>query len=294
MARGRDLRLLSRIWAQLLYVFVIWSNLTDCQFVLKPDIYTYTVRHTFPHDPDSFTQGLVYDQAKDVLLESAGLYGESTLREVNLTTGKVLRKYDMQRRDFAEGLAFHRDRLIQLTWRSSKGFVYDRTTFELLREIRTPLRDGWGVTNEGPDSDELVVTDSGSQLFFLDANSFQLVRTVQVTDDGKPVRLLNELEWINNEIWANIWMTDCIARIDPISGNVNAWVMLQGLRSELIKERIPQRRHMDVLNGIAWDSNTNRLFVTGKLWPRLFEIELRKIEWPPEMDLAASRRLCMK
>mmetsp|Transcript_32263 Transcript_32263/g.54173 ORF Transcript_32263/g.54173 Transcript_32263/m.54173 type:complete len:304 (+) Transcript_32263:287-1198(+) len=258
------------------------------------DLYTYTVRRTYPHDPNSFTQGLLYN-GDNLLYESAGMYGESTLREVNLTSGQVLRSRKLDPRDFAEGLTLHRDRLLQLTWRCGKGIAYDRETFEVLSEFDTGLRDGWGFTNENMQSEELVVTDSGSMLFFLNPDTFKVKRKIQVHDNGRHVNWLNELEWIDGEIWANVWQTDCVARIDPETGRVKAWILLQGLKSSLLTDHPPHARHrMDVLNGIAYDKTNGRLFVTGKWWPRMFELELRRIDWPPEMDVANARQLCIK
>jgi len=260
---------------------------------VQPSLYTYSVRNAFPHDPDSFTQGLLYYK-DDILYESAGLYGRSTLREVDLTTGRVIRSRPLARMDFAEGLALHDDRLIQLTWRSPKGLLYDRRTFEPLGEFNTGLADGWGVTNEDQSGKELVATDSGSSLLFLDPTTFKVKREVQVHDEGTPINWINELEWIDNEIWANIWQRECIARIDPETGRVKGWVLLQGLKNSLLQENRGIRgQRMDVLNGIAYDKERQRLFVTGKLWPKLFELELRQIEWPPEMDLKNARKLCI-
>ncbi|KAK3257062.1 hypothetical protein CYMTET_33835 [Cymbomonas tetramitiformis] len=258
-----------------------------------PALYTYTVVNSYPHDPDAFTQGLLY-YSNDTFYESAGLYGESTLRHVDLVTGNVLKRVGNEPRDFAEGLALSQDRLVQLTWRSPKGILYDRESFEVIESFRTQLKDGWGLTNEHEDSHELIATDSGSKLFYLDAETFETKRTVQVTDNGVPVPWLNELEWIDGEIWANIWQTECIARINPETGEVNGWILMHGLRQSLMERRIPQRKSMDVLNGIAWDPHRRRLFLTGKLWPRLYEVQVRRITWPPDINLAEARRLCIK
>lgn len=224
--------------------------------------YGYEVVATYPHDPEAFTQGLVYDDG--VLYESTGLNGRSSLRRVNLQTGEVLQRRDIDPQYFAEGLALFNNQLIQLTWQSNKGFVYDKTSFEPLREWNYPT-EGWGLTHDGA---QLIMSDGSAILRFLDPATFAVTREITVTDQGQPVMRLNELEYVNGEVFANVWQTDLIARIDPQSGRVLGWIDLGGLLTPA------ERQGTDVLNGIAYDPAGDRLFVTGKLWPKLFEIKL--------------------
>jgi glutamine cyclotransferase len=226
--------------------------------------YTYEVVNTFPHDPSAFTQGLVFYQG--AFYESTGLNGASSLRKVELETGRVLKKLDIPAQYFAEGLVLFNGRLLQLTWQNQTGFVYDQESFQQLSTFNY-TGEGWGFTHDGH---SLILSDGTSQIRFLDPNTFQVQRRINVTDRGQDVVRLNELEYINGEIYANIWFTDRIARINPQTGAVTAWVDLTGLLS-------PQDNggRADVLNGIAYDAATDRLFVTGKLWPKLFEIRLK-------------------
>lgn len=224
--------------------------------------YGYEIIATYPHDRDAFTQGLVYDNG--VLFESTGLNGRSSLRKVNLQTGEVLQRRDIDPLYFAEGLTLFNDQLIQLTWQSNKGFVYDKSTFAPLREWSYPT-EGWGLTHDG---EQLIMSDGTSTLRFLNPETLAVEREINVTDQGQPVVRLNELEYVNGEIFANVWQTDLIARVDPQTGRVNGWIDLSGLLSPA------ERIGTDVLNGIAYDPAGDRLFVTGKLWPKLFEIKL--------------------
>jgi glutamine cyclotransferase len=231
--------------------------------------YSYEVINTYPHDPAAFTQGLVYANGR--LFESTGLNGQSTLREVNLATGEVLRSKPLDQQYFAEGLALVGSRLIQLTWKNQTGFVYNVNTFEPLRTF-SYAHEGWGLAYNGQ---EMALSDGTPTLRFLDPETLTEVRQVQVADRGNPVMNLNELEWVNGELFANIWQTDWVARIDPRTGQVRGWVDLTGLLSERDRaEAQATGRGIDVLNGIAYDPEGDRLFVTGKLWPRLFEIKL--------------------
>ncbi len=223
----------------------------------------YRVVREYPHDPGAFTQGLVFHDG--VLYESTGLRGESTLRRVDLDSGEVLQERRLLPVLFGEGAAVVDDRIVQLTWRAGVGFVYDRETFRLLREFRY-AGEGWGITFDGS---RLVMSDGSAVLRFLDPDSLAEIGRLPITAGGVPVPNLNELEWIDGEIWANLWTEDRLARIDPETGEVVAFVDLSGL--------FPDRLHhpdADVLNGIAWDPETSRIFVTGKKWPRLFEIEV--------------------
>jgi glutamine cyclotransferase len=223
----------------------------------------YRVIHAWPHDPHAFTQGLVYIDGH--LYESTGLNGRSSLRMVDLTTGQVQQKFDLPQQYFGEGLAQWGSTLVQLTWQNKVAFVYDRFSFRQLRTIPCPW-DGWGLTEDGK---SLILSDGSSTLRFLDPESFHELREITVKDHLNPVDKLNELEYIHGEIYANIWYTDRIARISPATGQVLGWIDLTGL--------LTPAEHTDpdaVLNGIAWDAAHDRLFVTGKLWPKLFEIKV--------------------
>lgn len=233
----------------------------DTQRAAAP-IYGHRVVTSYPHDPTAFTQGLLYRDG--VLYESTGLYGESSLRRVELETGKVLQRISVPRQYFAEGLALVGDALVQLTWKEFTGIVYDRQTFKQQRTFAYKT-EGWGI-----DYDEkggLVMSDGSDQLLFLDAKSFRVIRTVPVRDAGRPVPNLNELEWIDGEIWANVWMTDRLVRINPATGVVTGWVSL-----DTLWPRAQRPPTADVLNGIAYDRERRRIFVTGKNWPRLYHI----------------------
>ncbi|MGH9752589.1 MAG: glutaminyl-peptide cyclotransferase [Blastocatellia bacterium] len=227
--------------------------------------YTYEVIKAYPHDKKAFTQGLVFHQG--VLYESTGLEGSSSLRRVELETGKVLKKIDVPAQFFAEGLALFNGHLYQLTWQTQQGFVYDLDSFEKLREF-SYAGEGWGLTR---DANSLIMSDGSSRLRFLDPHTFDVQRMITVQDGRRDVAQLNELEYIKGEIYANVWQTNRIARIDPQSGRVSAWIDLSGL--------LPSEARLDpdaVLNGIAYDETSDRLFVTGKRWPKLFEIKLKQ------------------
>jgi glutamine cyclotransferase len=193
------------------------------------------------------------------------LYGESSLRKVDLKTGRVLQEYRLPSEYFGEGITIFKDTIIQLTWLSNTGFVYDKTSFEVLREF-TYVTEGWGVTHDGK---RLIMSDGTSTLYFLDANTLAVTGHVQVYDNNVPVTNLNELEYIRGQVYANVWQTDRIAMIDLGSGRVTGWIDLSGI----LRPQTDGRR-ADVLNGIAYDITNDRLFVTGKLWPSLFEIKL--------------------
>jgi len=223
---------------------------------------SFKVVATFPHDPAAFTQGLVV--AGGEFYESTGLNGESSLRRVEITTGKVLQESKVPKEYFAEGLALVGDELLQLTWQHHRGFVYDRKTFAQKRTFAYK-GEGWGLAYDAAGG--LVMSDGSDTLTFLDARTQAVVTTLRVQDAGRPVPDLNELEWINGEIWANVWTTDRVARISPVTGDVKAWVDLSSLWPR--QERQPPA---DVLNGIAYDQATRRIFVTGKKWPRVYQI----------------------
>ena len=224
--------------------------------------YGYAVVRSYPHDPEAFTQGLEY--VDGVLYESTGLHGRSSIRRVKLDTGAVLQKKDIGREHFGEGITLFKADVFQLTWQSGVAFVYDRSTFAPRRSFKYS-GEGWGLTH---DQRHLIMSDGTEYLRFLEPSTFAEQRRVRVTGVGQPVKNLNELEFVKGEIFANVWMTDFIARIDPTSGRVAGYIDLRGLM--LARDLHPDA----VLNGIAYDAAGDRLFVTGKLWPRLFEIRL--------------------
>ena len=223
----------------------------------------YRILRTYPHDPHAFTQGLIY--LDGYLYESTGLNGRSTLRKEDLETGRVLKEVSLPSQYFGEGLTNWGSTLIQLTWQSHVGFVYDRASFRVLRTFHYP-REGWGLTQDGK---HLILSDGSDTLHFLNPTTFAQTRSLRVRDHGTPVKELNEMEYIGGEIYANVWMTYKIARISPVTGDVLGWIDLSGILPEIFV-----RRPGEVLNGIAYDQASKRLFVTGKLWPRLFEIQV--------------------
>jgi glutamine cyclotransferase len=243
----------------------VWSTLVAPSIVPseKAPVYTYRVKNVYPHDPFAFTQGLVYQDG--FLYEGTGLRGRSSLRRVELETGSVIQRQTLLPMFFGEGIAIWHDHIYQLTWTSGVGFVYDRKTMNLQREFRFGI-EGWGMTDDGK---RLIVSDGSSQLYFWDPETLLETGRLTVRDGGRPVEELNELEYINGEIYANIWQQDRIARISPETGKVLSWIDLTGLLPD--EDR---RGREDVLNGIAYDAANGRLFVTGKLWPKLFEIEI--------------------
>jgi glutamine cyclotransferase len=224
---------------------------------------TYQVIHTYPHDAQAFTQGLIYLDGH--LYESTGLNGHSSLREEDLVTGRIVKFADVSDKYFAEGLTDWGSTLIQLTWQNHVALIYDRATFHFLRTLPY-TGEGWGLTH---DDKSIILSDGTAQLRFLDPGTFHELRSITVKDRGKPVIQLNELEYIHGEIYANIWHSDRIARISPATGRVLGWIDLTGL--------LPAAEHSTaeaVLNGIAYDAQHDRLFVTGKLWPKIFEIRV--------------------
>ncbi len=223
----------------------------------------YQVVGSYPHDPNAFLQGLLwYDGC---FYESTGLTGQSTLRRVEFSSGKVLKSVSLPPELFGEGLALVDRRLVQLTWKSKRGFVYDRDSLALLREFRYET-EGWGITCVGT---HLVMSDGSSNLIYLDSDSFAPVRKLSVTMNGRPIDNLNELEFIEGEIWANVWQTDLILRINQGNGRVTSFLDLKGVLPPSLRTGSE-----DVLNGIAYDPRQRRIFVSGKLWPRIFEIRI--------------------
>ena len=227
--------------------------------------YTYEIVHTYPHDPDAYTQGLIFDNGQ--LLESTGRNGKSSLRRVELQTGKVLQQVVVPEEYFAEGIALLHEKIYQLTWQHQLCFVYDHQTFKKLGQLSYD-GEGWGLTTDGH---SLILSDGTSHLRFLTPDNFNVTRTLEVLDGNEPVKELNELEYVKGQIYANVWHKQRIAIIDPKTGKVISWLNLDGL--------LPPNEVSDeegVLNGIAYDEKTDRLFVTGKLWPKLFEIRVKR------------------
>lgn len=260
-----------------------------------PSVYGYRIVQRYAHDPLAFTQGLFWLNGS--LYESTGLYGRSGVREVRLD-GSVVREVltPSKKEDFGEGLVnMGSGRLLQILWRTGRGYVWDARAGKDgdLRlkppHFHTALSDGWGLEYDGT---SLIVTDSGPDLFFLDPEDYSVRDKVVVEDDGRPVEMVNELELIEGELWANIFGNECLARIDPKTGKVKAWVLLDGIIDRAAEEQAAKkarRQPPDVLNGIAWIPEERRLLVTGKLWPSLFEIELQ----PAPVDLVEARSRCI-
>ncbi len=223
----------------------------------------YRVVHTYPHDRAAFTQGLV--MVGGMLYEGTGLKGRSSVRAVDLATGRVIQSVEVPAQYFGEGLTEWGANLVELTWKAQRGFVYDRFSLRLIRTFEYK-GEGWGLTH---DRQYLIMSDGTAVLRFLDPVTFRVVRTLSVSDGGRPVEELNELEYVHGEIYANVWQTDRIARISPVTGKVIAWIDLRGLLAADYRTD-----GNAVLNGIAYDRKSDRLFVTGKLWPKLFEIRL--------------------
>ena len=230
----------------------------------QPLSYSYEIINTLPHDPTAFTQGLLFLDGN--LFESTGLNGQSSLRKVDLKTGRVLKKIDVPPAYFAEGLATLNGKLFQLTWQNHKGFVYDLATFHQEREFSYE-GEGWGLTTDGQ---SLIVSDGTQNIRFLDPTNFTVKKTISVYHNGQPVTRLNELEFVKGEIFANIWQSFYVARIDPETGKLRGVINFNGLLSPS-----DYSGNLDVMNGIAYDPLTDRLFVTGKNWPKLFEVRLK-------------------
>ncbi len=224
---------------------------------------SYQVVSTRPHDADAYTQG--FELIDGRLFESTGLYGESTVRELEPASGKILRKRSLSKEVFGEGLTLLNKEVWVLTWKEKTAYVMEPETFKLIRS-HTYQGEGWGLTTDGS---QLIMSDGSSNLKFLDPKNFSVTKTLTVKDGTSSVKNLNELEWIHGAIFANIYMTDRIARISPTDGQVTGWLNLADLRNKL-----PSPNHAEVLNGIAYDKSSGNLLVTGKLWPQMFEIKL--------------------
>ncbi|EER89032.1 hypothetical protein BDA96_10G002500 [Sorghum bicolor] len=246
--------------------------------------FSFDLVREYPHDPDAFTQGLLYAE-NDTLFESTGLYHRSSVRKVDLQTGKVLVNHQMDGQMFGEGLTLLGHRLFQVTWLKNDGFIYDQHNFSKRTSFTHKMRDGWGLATDGK---VLFGSDGTSMLYKLDPKSLEVMKVVTVKYHGDEVPYLNELEYVDGEVWANVWQTDCIARVSPEDGLVVGWIFLHELRRQLWNSG---NTNIDVLNGIAWDERNHRLFVTGKLWPKLYEIKLRAVDGPADGSV---EKLCPK
>ena len=231
----------------------------------RPEQYTYTLIRQYNHDPKAFTQGLAWDEGE--MYEGTGLYGRSSLRSVDLKTGLVNQERRYRQKYFAEGITVFQGRIYQLTWKSRRIFQFDKEKFSVIRSWPYP-REGWGITHNGK---ELIVSDGTSSLYFLDPETLEENRRILVQDDQGEVARLNELEYVRGAIYANVWQTDRIAIIRPQDGVIAGWLDLSGLSARV---QSIWKGETDVLNGIMYDSVNDRLFVTGKLWPALFEIKV--------------------
>lgn len=246
------------------------NNTIEVLSNFRPAIYTYKIINTYPHDAKAYTQGLEYHNG--YLYESTGQRGESSIRKVDIETGKVLQKIDIDKKYFGEGITIYNDKIHFLTWQSKKGFVYDLDTFKKEKEFRYERSpEGWGFTHNGT---ELIKSDGTHKIWFLDPETHKEKRSIQVYHHQGKVKDLNELELINGDIYANYWKKPTIAIIDAKTGAVKGLADLSGLQNEIKKSQ--KLAVDDVLNGIAFDAKNNRIYVTGKNWAKLFEIELVK------------------
>ena len=267
----------SRLWNRfsdltILFLFVILTGFTplsltasaeSAKAVASVPVYNFKILNIYPHDQNAFTQGLFFEEG--FLYEGTGLNGQSALRKINLKTGDILKIHKLPQEFFGEGIVLYNDKIIQLTWRSHVGFVYDKNSFKLLGTFFYPT-EGWGITYDGK---QLIMSDGTANLYFLNPDTLKVTGRIEVRDKNIPVTKLNELEYVRGEIFANVWFTSRIARIDPQSGRVTGWIDLEGLSPFKNSDN-----QMKALNGIAYDSNNHRLFVTGKLWPNIYEIKL--------------------
>lgn len=263
--RGKlKLMISMRIYMQGCAIGLMLSVASCAKDPVTPETLTYDVVAEMPHDADAYTQGFQIIGGR--LLESTGQYGKSSVREVNRTTGEVMKRRSLPNEVFGEGLTMFDDELWVLTWQEKTAYVLDPSSFRTLRTF-TYEGEGWGLTTDGK---QLIMSDGSSTLTFRDPKDMSVKSSLSVTDHGRPLKLLNELEYIQGSIFANVYMTDRIARIDPKTGNVTGWLDLSGLRSKL-----PSPNRAEVLNGVAYDEKTGHLLVTGKYWPKMFEIKLK-------------------
>lgn len=238
---------------------------------VKPDqapvAYSYEVVNIFPHDPKAYTQGLIYRDG--FMYEGTGQYGESSVRRTDVQTGKTLSVLNIDSQLFGEGITIYKDKIYQITWRSRKGFIYDLKTFTLESTFNYNS-EGWGITTAG---DHLIMSDGSNKLYHIAPSTFNILKEVEVYDHNGPVNQLNELEYVDGLIWANVWLTDRIVAIDPETGAVKGELDLTNLLPAADKAQTDDKD--DVLNGIAWNSGKGTFYVTGKRWPKLFEIKVK-------------------
>lgn len=239
--------------------------LPACSSSAAVPVWSYRVVHSYPHDTQAFTEGLFYRDG--YLYESTGMVGASSIRKVDLKTGHVLQQRDLPPPDYGEGIVAWHDTLIELTWQSQRGYTYDLDSFRPTGSFTYP-GEGWALT---ANDRHILMSDGSAAIRVLDPQTLSQTAAILVTADGAPVKNLNELEWVKGQIFANVWLTSRIARIDPDSGDVVGWIDLSGLGPKPDETDDPTN---DVLNGIAWDAKGGRLFVTGKRWPKIYEIEL--------------------
>ena len=262
--KTRHLALILAVTAVIVFSALAFVLVSDSPDSIEPANYTYSIVNVYPHDNNAFTQGLVFEDG--TLYEGTGLRGQSTLRRVDLDTGNVTQLYELPALIFGEGITIFEDKIIQLTYTSKKGFVYDKNSFELLQEF-TYSTQGWGITHDGS---KLIMSDGTATLYFLDPETFQITGQVEVIDE-ESINNLNELEYVDGMVYANILTEEKIAIINPETGQVTGWINLEGLKAA-------ENPNGNVLNGIAYDAEADRLFVTGKLWANLYEIELIPID----------------
>ena len=224
--------------------------------------YSYNIINTYPHDVGAFTQGLVYET--DIFYESTGGFGESSLRKVDLKTGEILKLYKLDDNYFGEGITLYDNKIFQLTWKSNIGLIYDKDSFNLINKFYYNT-EGWGITHN---EEHLIMSDGTDRLHFLNPQNLKKVYSIKVHDGFIPVTKLNELEFIQGEIYANVWKSNKIARICPYTGEINGWIDFKGLLSP------KEYKKAGCLNGIMYDRQSSRIFVTGKMWPKIFEIKL--------------------
>lgn len=255
----------SRMKAHLVLALASLLCLPACSSRAAVPVYGYRVVHSYPHDTKAFTEGLFFHDG--YLYESTGMVGASSIRKVDLKTGHVLQQRDLPPPDYGEGIVAWRNKLVELTWQSQRGYTYDLQSFRPTGSFSYP-GEGWALT---ADERHILMSDGTPTLRVLDPETLDQVSAIFVTADGKPVQNLNELEWVKGQIFANVWLTSRIARIDPASGDVVGWIDLSGLGPKPGETDDPSN---DVLNGIAWDAKGQRLFVTGKRWPKVYQIEL--------------------
>ena len=249
----------------LLLLLLLPFNLCQAQNTDSGDIpvYTYFIVNSFPHDHEAYTQGLIYSDG--YLYESTGKRGESTLRRTDLKTGAVLQWHNLAENLFGEGITLFNNQIIQLTWESYIGYIYDKDSFTVLEEFYYNT-EGWGITNDGS---RIIMSDGSATLYYLEPETYAVVDQIEVTANDIPIRNLNELEYVKGEIYANVMPSNRIARINPETGKITGWIDLSG-----ILQTLKQNYAVDVLNGIAYNPEEDRLFVTGKLWPKVYEIKV--------------------